>query len=89
MNKPMLRRVRIILIIAIITFIIFAGRLAYLQVVKHDYYWYRAEKTVIPRLPFQRPAAKYMTAKADCWYPTVPALWFRLWIWAKVMTPKR
>ncbi|HOJ83165.1 MAG TPA: penicillin-binding protein 2 [Bacillota bacterium] len=44
MNKPMLRRVRIILIIAIITFIIFAGRLAYLQVVKHDYYWYRAEK---------------------------------------------
>ncbi len=44
MTKTMLRRVRIILILVIMVFIFFAGRLAYLQVLKHDYYWYRAEQ---------------------------------------------
>jgi penicillin-binding protein 2 len=44
MTKPMLHRVRIVFILVIMVFIVFAGRLAYLQVLKHDYYWYRAEK---------------------------------------------
>ncbi len=44
MNKSMLRRVRIVFILVIAVFIILAGRLAHLQVLNHDYYWYRAEK---------------------------------------------
>ena len=44
MTKLMLRRVRMLFIMVIMVFIILAGRLAYLQVFKHDYYWYRAEQ---------------------------------------------
>ena len=44
MNKFMLRRVRIVFILVIAVFIILAGRLAHLQVLHHDYYWYRAEQ---------------------------------------------
>ena len=44
MNKHMLRRVRLIFVLVIVIFIVLAGRLAHLQVVKHDYYWYRAEQ---------------------------------------------
>jgi len=40
----MLRRVRVIFIFVIVIFILLAGRLAYLQVLKHDYYWYRSEQ---------------------------------------------
>lgn len=44
MSKLTLRRVRVIFVFVIAIFIILSGRLAYLQVLKHDYYWYRAEK---------------------------------------------
>ena len=44
MSKLMIRRIRVIVVIVIACFIVFAARLAYLQVLKHDYYWDRAEK---------------------------------------------
>ena len=44
MTKMMLRRVRVIFVLVIMVIITLAGRLAYLQVLKHDYYWYRAEQ---------------------------------------------
>lgn len=44
MNKNTMRRVRLIFVLVIMIFILLAGRLAHLQVVKHDYYWYRAEQ---------------------------------------------
>ncbi|HHW73856.1 MAG TPA: penicillin-binding protein 2, partial [Firmicutes bacterium] len=44
MSKFTLRRVRLIFVSVIAIFILLAGRLAYLQVLKHDYYWYRAEQ---------------------------------------------
>ncbi len=44
MNKVVLRRVRVIFVFVVAIFILLSGRLAYLQVLKHDYYLYRAEK---------------------------------------------
>lgn len=44
MSKFTLRRVRLIFVFVIAIFILLAGRLAYLQVLKYDYYWYRAEQ---------------------------------------------
>ncbi len=44
MNKFILRRVRVIFVLVIVIFILLSGRLAYLQVLKHDYYLYRAEQ---------------------------------------------
>lgn len=44
MNKFMLRRTRLIFVLMIAIFIILTGRLAYLQVLRHDYYWDRAER---------------------------------------------
>lgn len=44
MTKQMLQRIRKIFILVIIIFILLTGRLAYLQIMQHDYYWYRAER---------------------------------------------
>lgn len=43
MNKTMLNRVRLIFVIVIGIFILLSARLAYLQIVQHDYYLYRSE----------------------------------------------
>jgi penicillin-binding protein 2 len=55
MNKLMLRRVRIIFIAVIAVFILLSGRLAYLQILKHDYYWYRAEGNRFTKITLAAP----------------------------------
>lgn len=44
MTKLMLKRVRMIFVLVIAVFILLSGRLAYLQILQHDYYWNRAER---------------------------------------------
>lgn len=46
----MLKRVRVIFVLVIAVFIVLSGRLAYLQVLKHDYYRYRSEQNRFTRI---------------------------------------
>lgn len=55
MNKLMLRRARLLLIVLLISLILFSGRLAYLQIVRHDYYWFRAEENRFTKLTLLAP----------------------------------
>ena len=50
MTKMMLRRVRIIFVMVIAVFVLLSARLAYLQILKHEYYWNRAEKNRLTKI---------------------------------------
>jgi len=55
MTKLMLHRVRMIFIMVIAIFILLSGRLAYLQILRHDYYWNRSEKNRYARVTLSAP----------------------------------
>ncbi|MGB4444062.1 MAG: penicillin-binding protein 2 [Dethiobacteria bacterium] len=65
MNKFMLRRVRVIFIFVIVIFILLAGRLAYLQVLKHDYYWYRSEQNRFTKITLPATRGEIYDAKGN------------------------
>ena len=50
MTKLMLKRVRIIFVLVIAVFILLSGRLAYLQILQHDYYWNRGERNRLTKI---------------------------------------
>ena len=50
MTKLMLHRVRVIFVIVIAVFVLLSGRLAHLQILKHEYYWNRAEKNRLTKI---------------------------------------
>jgi len=61
----MLRRVRVIFIFVIVIFILLAGRLAYLQVLKHDYYWYRSEQNRFTKITLPATRGEIYDAKGN------------------------
>lgn len=54
-TKIMLRRVRILFILVMAMFILLSGRLAYLQILRHDYYWDRSERNRLTRIALPAP----------------------------------
>lgn len=55
MTKVMLRRVRILFVLVMAMFILLSGRLAYLQILRHDYYWDRSELNRLTRITLPAP----------------------------------
>ena len=65
MTKMMLRRVRVIFVLVIMVIITLAGRLAYLQVLKHDYYWYRAEQNRFTKITLPATRGEIYDSKGN------------------------
>ncbi|HOP69664.1 MAG: penicillin-binding protein 2 [Dethiobacteria bacterium] len=55
MTKQMLRRVRFVFIAVIVVFVLLSARLAYLQILRHDYYWYRSEMNRFTKITLPAP----------------------------------
>lgn len=55
MSKLMLRRLRLLFVLIIIVFFLLTGRLAYLQIARHDYYWFRSEENRFTKLTMAAP----------------------------------
>ena len=55
MTKLMFHRVRMIFLMVICIFILLSGRLAYLQIMRHDYYLYRAEQNRFTKITLAAP----------------------------------
>ncbi len=54
-GKFVLRRLRLVLITVIAVFLLLAGRLAYLQIFRHEYYWFRSEENRLTKLTLTAP----------------------------------
>lgn len=65
MNKLMLHRVRIIFILAIMIFLLLSARLAYLQIARHEYYWYRSESNRFTKITLAAPRGEIYDRKGN------------------------
>lgn len=59
----MLKRVRLLFMAVIVIFIALSSRLAYLQIVKHDYYWFRSEENRLTKLTLPAPRGEILDSK--------------------------
>lgn len=73
MTKQMLRRVRIIFILVIGIFVLLAGRLAYLQIVRHDYYFYRSEENRFTKITLAAPRGEIFDRNGELLVTNRPA----------------
>ena len=75
MTKQMLRRVRFVFIAVIVVFVLLSARLAYLQILRHDYYWYRSEMNRFTKITLPAPRGRSTIGTESCWLATAPASW--------------
>jgi penicillin-binding protein 2 len=55
MEKQMLKRTKYFILVIITIFIVLTARLAYMQIMRYDYYWDRAERNRLRILPITAP----------------------------------
>lgn len=65
MDKKMLKRAKVFVALVIIIFIVLAARLAYIQIVNHEYYWERAEKNRFRILPVTAPRGEIFDSEGN------------------------
>ena len=63
MNKHILRRIRLLFLGVIVIFIVLSSRLAYLQIIKHDYYWFRSEKNRLTKISLPASRGEILDCK--------------------------
>jgi len=65
MSKAMLRRIRVFITLVVLIFIILSSRLAYLQIIRYDYYWNRAENNRLRIMPVTAPRGEIYDRKGE------------------------
>ncbi len=63
MNKFMLKRIRLLFMAVIVIFVVLSSRLAYLQIIKHDYYWFRSEENRLTKINLPAPRGEIFDCK--------------------------